>query len=108
MSVELCIALCWHLASRRAVEDGPHGEVVGEILEPVLDSCSHEYKVSGLELIPAAIVKQDAASTRDGVNLVLCMRRCRFGDTGSESNARTVPRCMTVTKCEPGGPGMSF
>src|SRR5262245_53598307 len=31
---------------------------------------------------------------------------CRFGDRGRDSNARTVPRSMTLTKCAPGGPGM--
>ena len=41
-------ALRWNLASRGTVEDDPHGEVVGEILEPVLDPCGHEDKVSGL------------------------------------------------------------
>src|SRR5215831_4756798 len=31
---------------------------------------------------------------------------CRFGLSGNESRSLTVPRCRTLTKCSPEGPGM--
>jgi hypothetical protein len=68
-------ALRWDLATRRAVEDDPDGEVVGEVLEPVLNSRGHEDEVSGFERIATAIVKEHAPAPHDDVDLVLDMRR---------------------------------
>jgi hypothetical protein len=50
-------ALRWDLASVRAVEDNPHSEVLGKILEPVLGACGHEDEVAGFERVPLAAVK---------------------------------------------------
>jgi hypothetical protein len=49
--------LCWDLATRGAVEDKPHGEVLGKVLETMLGSRSHEQKVACLEWVPLAVVK---------------------------------------------------
>jgi hypothetical protein len=55
------------------MEDDPHSEVLGEVLEPVLGSCGYEDKVPGFKRMSAAIVKEDAAAAHDNVDLVLCM-----------------------------------
>jgi hypothetical protein len=68
------LALCWDLATTGAIEDNPHGEVLGKVLETMLGSRSHEQKVACLEWVPLAIVKEDTSAADDDVDLVLCVR----------------------------------
>src|SRR5262245_25020384 len=70
-----CNWLCRHFAAGRPVEDHPDGEVVGEILEPVLGTGGDEHHIARPERIAPAIVEQDAAPADDRVDLVLVVRR---------------------------------
>src|SRR6185436_4492581 len=67
------------LTTLGAVEDDPDGEVVAEVLESMLGSRGHEHEVSGSELVPLAVVEQDASSADDHVDLVLRVRRLLVG-----------------------------
>jgi len=68
-------ALCWDLATMRAVKYTPQGEVLGNVLELMLGPRSHEQEVAGLEPVPLAVVNEYSSAANDEVNLVLCMRR---------------------------------
>jgi hypothetical protein len=59
----------------RAVKYTPQGQIVGSVLELMLDPCSHEQEVACLEPVPLAVVNQYSSAANDEVNLVLCMRR---------------------------------
>jgi hypothetical protein len=50
---------CRDLTAIRAVENNPHGEFIGKVLEMVLDSRSHEHQVAWLEPVALAVVNQD-------------------------------------------------
>src|SRR5262249_29799317 len=70
-------ALRRNLATTGAVEDDPHGEVLGKVLEAMLGSRSHEQEIARPERVPLAVMKEDAAAADDNVNLVLGVRRRR-------------------------------
>jgi hypothetical protein len=63
--------LCPDLATLEAVEDYPHGEVLGKVLETMLSSGSDEQKVAGLKWVPFSVMKENASAGHDDVNLVL-------------------------------------
>ena len=54
----------------------------------MLDARGYEYEVAGFELLSTATVKQTASAAHTDIDLSLRVRVWRFGDTGSESNAR--------------------
>src|SRR6185503_5647506 len=64
-------------------ENHPHGQIVAEVFEPMLRPRGHEHEVSGPELIPLAVVEQDASSADDHVDLVLRVRRLLVGSNGA-------------------------
>jgi hypothetical protein len=43
------------------VEDDPHGEVLGKVLEPMLGPRGDEQQVARPERVPPAVVEEDAA-----------------------------------------------
>jgi hypothetical protein len=70
-------ALSWlsrNLTTTRAIKNAPHGEVVADVLELMLDSRSHEQEIACLEWFPFAVVKQDTPPSDDDVNFVLLVR----------------------------------
>src|SRR5262249_19000790 len=69
------------LAPRRAVEDDPGREVVGEALETVLDVRPDEQHVTRAEGDALAADEERAASARDHVELVLVVGRLGIGAT---------------------------
>jgi hypothetical protein len=81
-SLDLNRALCWDLATRRPVKYAPKGEILRDVFELMLDTRRHKQEVTCPKRIPLAIVKQDSASAKDEVNLVLCVRCLLPGDSG--------------------------
>src|SRR5262245_24580075 len=59
------------LAPDSTIEDTPDGKILGEVLEVVLRSGSHEQKVPCVERIALAVVTQDASTPDDHIDLVL-------------------------------------
>jgi hypothetical protein len=68
-------ALCWDLATMRAVKYTPQGDVLGNVLELMLDPRSDEQEVARLEPVSLAVVNEYSSAANDEVNLVPCMRR---------------------------------
>ena len=58
-----------------AVKYAPHGEIFGNVLEVMLDPCSHEQEIPWLECVSLAVVNEHASTANDEVDLVLAMRR---------------------------------
>jgi DNA replication protein DnaC len=88
----------------RAVEDDPHGEVVSEILEPVLDSRGHEQEVSGFEPVSAAIVKQDTVAAHNDGDLVLRMWRLAIRGYRQREQRPDRAALHDIDKLRAGGP----
>lgn len=60
-----------NLATGRPVKHAPHGKILGNVLDLVLDSGSHEQEVTCLERFTLTIVQEHSPATNDEVNLVL-------------------------------------
>src|SRR5580692_9374930 len=59
----------------RAVKYTPQSDVLGNVLELMLDPRSDEQEVARLEPVSLAVVNEYSSAANDEVNLVLCMRR---------------------------------
>src|ERR1041385_7892845 len=66
------------LAPRRAIEDHPGPEVVGELLEPVSRAGRHKEHVPGRETMADRPVHEPATAILDHVDFVLRMRVLRI------------------------------
>src|SRR5262249_39048234 len=67
--------LGWHLAAFRTVEDPPYQEVITAVFKPVFGRGGNEQEIACFELVPLAVVKQNASPANDDVNFVLLVRR---------------------------------
>ena len=72
------------LAALGSVEDDPDGQVVGEVLEAVLDPGGDEQEVAGAEAVPGRAVDEPALAPHHDVHLVPAVRRLGIDATGGE------------------------
>jgi len=83
------------LAALGTVKYTPHREILGKVLELMLDSRSHEEEVARLKRVPFAIMNKQPSTANDEVNLILCVRRlpARVHRDGEGYIQRTPPKC---------------
>jgi hypothetical protein len=71
------LPFAFFFAAFRPVEDDPHDEVFGEVLEAVDDAGGHEEEVAGGERVSLLAVDELAAALGDDVSLVARVRLLR-------------------------------
>src|SRR5262245_56522348 len=72
------------LAALRPVEDHPDGEVVRELLKPMLDPGGHEQQVARAEAVSRGAVDEHTLAADDDVHLVAPVRLLRIDASRSE------------------------
>jgi hypothetical protein len=65
------------LTALGTVKHTPYGEILGSVLELMLDPRSHKQQIAGLKRLPFAIVNERSSTANGEVDLVLCVWRLR-------------------------------
>src|SRR5262245_9420073 len=77
MAAAIRMRIALFLAAARAVEDDPSGEIVAEVLEPVLDARGDEQRVAGGEVLALAGHDEIAAAGDHEIDFVAIVRGLR-------------------------------
>jgi hypothetical protein len=67
----------WDLAAFGTIKHPPYRGVLGNILELMLGSRSHEQEIARLKRVPPPIVQKHSPAANDEVDLILCVWRLR-------------------------------